>query len=102
MSYIVPREKPNRCTNCIYMDRITYDCKLMYGDDYPDFETQYNNCPLIEIPTPHGRLIDADKLLEKAYWDYNEATHDYNNFKIVSTYEIADTPTVIEAEGSEE
>ena len=31
------------------MDRITYDCKLMYGDDYPDFETQYNNCPLIEV-----------------------------------------------------
>jgi len=49
MSYIVPRDKPDRCTNCIYMDRITYDCKLMYGDDYPDFETQYNNCPLIEV-----------------------------------------------------
>ena len=47
--YVVPREKPDRCTNCLFMDRITYDCKLMYGDDYPDFETQYNNCPLIEV-----------------------------------------------------
>ena len=52
---------------------------------------------LIELP-PHGRLIDADKLLEKAYWDYNEATHDYNNFKVVSEYDIDDAPTVIEAE----
>ena len=63
MSYIVPRDKPNKCTNCIYMDRITYDCKLMYGDDYPDFKTQYENCPLIEIPVPHGRLIDVDKII---------------------------------------
>ena len=66
------------------------------------YDKRPNWCPLIEIPTPHGRLIDADKLLEKTYWDYNEATHDYNNFKVVSHYDIADAPTVIEAEGSEE
>ena len=88
MSYIVPREKPNRCTNCIYMDRITYDCKLMYGDDYPDFESQYKNCPLIEIPTPHGRLIDAD-----AIQDYNVETFG-QRLLIIDT-----APTVIE--GSE-
>lgn len=64
MSYIVPKKKPERCTNCLFMDRITYDCML--GDDYPDFESQYEHCPLIEIPTPHGRLIDADTLLKKA------------------------------------
>ena len=58
MSYIVPRDKPNRCMDCIFVDRITYDCKLMYGDDYSDFEAQYNHCPLVELP-PHGRLIDA-------------------------------------------
>ena len=95
MSYIVPREKPKKCMNCPFIDKITYDCKLMYGNDYPDFYIQYENCPLIEIPNPHGRLIDADKLLEKAYWDYNEAIDDYNNFKVVSEYDIADTPTVI-------
>lgn len=49
MSYIVPRDKPNRCTNCPFMDRITYDCKLMYGNDYPDFESQYKDCPLVEV-----------------------------------------------------
>ena len=67
MSYIVPRDKPSRCYKCPFMDKITYDCKLMYGDDYP----------------------------EKAYWDYNEAIDDYNNFKVVSEYDIANTPTVI-------
>ena len=63
MSYIVPRDKPNKCTNCPFMDRITYDCKLMYGDDYPDFEAQYNHCPIIEIPTPHGDLVDLSDMV---------------------------------------
>ena len=31
--------------------------------DYDDmYERRRADCPLIEIPTPHGRLIDADKL----------------------------------------
>jgi len=63
MSYIVPRDKPSRCTNCPFMDRITYDCKLMYGYDYSDFKTQYKNCPLVEIPTPHGDLVDLSDVV---------------------------------------
>lgn len=63
MSYIVPRQKPTACRNCHFMDRITYDCKLMRTEDYPDFETQYTNCPLIEIHTPHGDLVDRTELL---------------------------------------
>lgn len=63
MSYIVPRDKPIACKHCGFMDRITYDCKLLGYKDYPDFATQYANCPLIEVP-PHGRLIDADELKE--------------------------------------
>ena len=62
MSYIVPRNKPDRCTNCLFIDKITYDCKLMYGNDYPDFESQYANCPLVELP-PHGDLVDRNELL---------------------------------------
>lgn len=27
-------------------------------------ETRPSDCPMSEIPTPHGRLIDADRLLE--------------------------------------
>ena len=108
MSYFIPKEIPNRCGRCpcfhaehpMYCQAVKADKNKRiyapYGEGRPDW------CPLIEIPTPHGRLIDADKLLEKAYWDYNEATHDYNNFKVVSTYDIADAPTVIEAEGIEE
>ena len=101
MSFIVPMEKPKRCGLCpCFHAEHPMHCQAVkahkdkriiapYGAPIPDW------CPLIEIPVPHGRLIDADKLLEKAYWDYNEATHDYNNFRVVSEYDIADAPTVI-------
>ncbi len=46
MSYVVPREKPTECRYCTFMDRISYDCRLMYQNDYPDFKSQYENCPL--------------------------------------------------------
>ena len=65
MSYIVPRDKPNRCTNCQFMDRITYDCMLMYENYYSDFESQYEHCPLVEIPISHGRLGDLNALQEQ-------------------------------------
>ena len=58
MSYIVPRNKPDRCTNCLFIDKITYDCKLMYGNDYPDFESQYENCPLIPV-----EIVDGEELI---------------------------------------
>lgn len=62
MSCIVPRDKPNRCTNCPFMDRITYDCKLMYGDDYPDLESQYEHCPLSEISLNKEQMEVVNKM----------------------------------------
>ena len=91
MSYIVPRKKPDRCTNCLFIDKITYDCKLMYGNDYPDFESQYANCPLIEIPTPHGDLVYRDAMKNNMR-DWNPS--------IIAVLDAM--PTVIEAEGREE
>lgn len=46
--------------------------------------------PITEIPTPHGRLIDADKLLK----------HKYGISQTARTY-IKTADTVIEAEVSE-
>ena len=96
MSYIVPRNKPDRCTNCPFMDRITYDCKLMYGDDYSDFEAQYNHCPLVELP-PHGRLGDLDKLMTE-FMDSDLDHLQRDDWKEVIQI-VSEAPTVIEAEG---
>ena len=99
MSYIVPRNKPDRCTNCTFMDKITYDCKLMYGNDYPDFEAQYNNCPLIELP-PHGRLIDADELKSKFRHGNGDDDADSAWISTIRRF-ITQADTIIEAEGTE-
>lgn len=53
-------------------------------------------CPLVEIPTPHGRLIDADKLLEAMSQAVERDRHWVNFFGIVD-----ESPTIIEAKVSE-
>jgi hypothetical protein len=55
------------------------------------FESEY-----VEVPTPHGRLIDADELIA---WDGTEwGTPD----DVVMYGDIWGAPTIIEAEVSEE
>lgn len=41
---------------------IGYDYECVFTNDYVGdcIEHRLANCPLAEIPTPHGRLIDAD------------------------------------------
>ena len=66
MSYIVPNSnKPVRCNRCPFIDADSLNCTLM-EDSYKYIELTYQHihCPLIEIPAPHGRLIDADKFAE--------------------------------------
>ena len=72
MSYIVPKEIPNRCGRCpcfhaehpMYCQAVKADKNKRiyapYGEGRPDW------CPLIEVKTPHGRLGDLDAL-EKGF-----------------------------------
>lgn len=54
--------------------------------------------PLTEIPTPHGKLIDADALMECRL----EPNH-YEELKdgYIPDYDLDSAPTIIEAEVSE-
>ena len=54
------------------------------------YDGRPDNCPLVEIPTPHGRLIDADELLRQPM---NTANYPKNYVHVA--------PTIIEAEVSE-
>lgn len=65
MSYIVPGDKPNECYKCPFMDRITYDCKLMYSNDYPDFKSQYKDCPLVEISFGEEQMEAVNEQLKE-------------------------------------
>ena len=70
MSYIVPREKP-KCYNCPFRTLdycgllIEHDCVTVNVNEM----TVSEYCPLVDIPTPHGRLIDADKLKSRLVLD---------------------------------
>lgn len=107
MSYIVPMKKPI-CINCPF--RNLDSCTLIYLMSDKDSEVTVHvnemtvspDCPLVEIPAPHGRLIDADKL--KRHIDKLPALPDGNfagthrNLKALINMQ----KTVIKAEGREE
>ena len=58
---------------------------LRYHEKYGD---EKQKLPIIPVP-PHGRLIDADALMENAQY---KGTHD-----IVTAWDIVDAPTIIPA-----
>lgn len=94
--YIKGMEMPKDCTECTlsYLDKFGYPhcgvTKLVisYGKTKGD-------CPLTEVPEPHGRLIDADRAIED-YANYG-ISHCYDAYDLEDI--MADSPTVIE--GSE-
>ena len=91
---------PKNCKTCRFNDSDLF-CSITKGDiDRDDYTCHI--CPLIEVP-PHSDLVDRNKLLGKAHYDYNEATHDYNKFRVVFEDDIIDAPVVIEGniDGSE-
>lgn len=101
MSYIVPKEKP-KCYNCPFRTLdycgllIEHDCVTVNVNEM----TVSKYCPLVEIPTPHGRLGDLDKLMTE-FMDSDLDHLQRDDWREVIQI-VADAPTVIEAEGREE
>ena len=85
--YIKGMVMPDNCMKCILRvrDKNKSWC-LVSGKRLARslLEIMPSGCPLIEVPEPHGRLIDAD-----AYYA-NKCENQY--------YFLKDAPTVIEAE----
>ena len=114
MSYIVKGKSiPDCCDRCVHLDdggdyprcRITDEQK---GYRFNTRNNVMNHCPLVSLPSKHGRLIDADYLagvLQETIDSYPDKYNDGSALEkmIVSackTY-IEHCPTVIEAEGLE-
>lgn len=61
-------DMPTACNKCPFHNAYICTAKgspvslQIYLKDKKPFD-----CPLVEIPTPHGRLIDADDLRQKMY-----------------------------------
>ena len=92
---------PSCCDGCTFSDwsnlHQTACCKLHdYDPCFSDHSMEYTDkradfCPLVEIPEPHGDLIDRDALRIAEL-----------DTLIMIGYKLAYAPTVIEAEGSED
>ena len=58
-----------RCPCCSYVNnRDCYVCDFTENIGYPEIVDVHEIedwCPLVEIPTPHGRLIDENELCNK-------------------------------------
>ena len=87
---------PESCKWCGLSSYLKYyKCPFcdIIKEDYP--ENRYDGCPLVEVPEPHGRLIDGDDLITAF-----PANEDGADVKIASVRgTILHAPTVIEAEG---
>ncbi len=89
-------EMPSVCDACWALDeqgdypmcRITGEQR---GYNFQTRSRRMSKCPLVPIP-PHGRLIDADVLLQRAI------SHGWSTPKWVSDIVIDNAPTIIEAE----
>ena len=98
-------EMPALCQECdLYIEG------ACYAKGYRDYRSimdmsKPDDCPLIEVPTPHGRLIDADAFVEDLT---NSADKVWNLLSPVTQQvirrvcdDIKKYPTIIEAEGSD-
>ena len=103
MSVIVKGvEMPKSCFGCHLFKLDDHDlwcianhyagcCRVLskYIDENKFVIERHPDCPLIEVPSPHGRLIDADKLVR--IW---KGAKIYGNIEPI----VNARPTVIEAE----
>lgn len=111
MSVLVKNmEMPKNCEECPlgeYEDSEWFACSLM-NMAYRHIAQcdRLDDCPLIELPEKHGRLVDVDELSKKMYHDAFESDTDLQKWDSGCwiRYKMFEnnrdnTPTVIEAEG---
>lgn len=103
-------EMPNGCNKCDLLEFIDdsddTNCLISTNDwsgCVPDYRPK--NCPLIKIPTPHGRLIDADRLIKILQDTLDNYPDNDNDGKVVEKLVVTvckrfieKAPTVIESE----
>lgn len=97
--YIKGMEMPKTCRDCEYcwVRKGMKNCDAKYGlpiGNRWDIE-RASFCPLIDVPEPHGRLIDADALADDLEADGKEFG-DEMKLNCASWLRSNATPTVIE------
>ena len=95
--------RPKNCFECHLTKWIDDGCAGCVADDKIHNASRPIDCPLVEVPEPHGRLIDRDAL---NIGEYEREDDDTGTLEISLGglldlfHKVKDAPTVIEAEGS--
>ena len=81
-------EMPTNCTGCKL--RLIVGCNPYKDNGLSPSKARHKDCPLVEIKTPHGRLIDEEMIVSVEGQMKADGT--------VVCFTDVDAPTVIEAE----
>ena len=97
-------EMPKACEWCSFISTFTTESGLgcrceVEKFEFWDYSKRQENCPLVEVPTPHGRLIDCERATFPTAFRYN--TNDYAKGWNACIKAVQTAPTIIEAEESE-
>lgn len=89
---------PKDCESCSVAHPA--ECELWMTAGY---RLRHKDCPLVEVPFPHGRLIDGDnviKLLREQLTGDRDTVYEYYDDGLeMAISELSIIPTIIEAEG---
>ena len=105
MSILIKREMPKGCWACPFAVGKLYECLFTKKSYNWGLTTRPSDCPLIEVKSPHGRLVDADAFDERVRvaggMSEEELTEDFKDGVQTVLYMLSKQPPIIEAEGSE-
>lgn len=103
-------EIPRNCEDCMLRDELANGfgdiisewCPLI-GKDVDEYgwkgkQERHPDCPLVEVPEPHGRLIEAPEIEWEAAGGGKEISL---GALIALAHKVDNAPTVIEAEGED-
>ena len=90
-------EMPKHCRNCKF-SYFTHgiSMKCLFISEACKIKGRLSNCPLVAVPTLHGRLIDADELIGYLNEWLSDPVALFGFTRIINHQ-----PTIIEAEVSE-
>ena len=91
-------DMPKSCSDCPLAKYICFSTK-QYVPLWEMARKRQGDCPLVEVPRPHGRLVDADAFYELLDGGYDLDFDEVPETKRELLRMIDDAPTIIEAEG---
>lgn len=92
-------EMPKSCAICSFTE-FGRNSNCLLFDEWVEAQSdgRPKECPIIELPEKHGRLIDADELLKQFRYGENDTDID-KAWTATIRRAIKQAPTVIESEG---